>query len=73
MASPINMMTLHKYVPGKLQVAFAAITTEAEKVAADGYMLLHYQVLESERCITTLYKRTARRPQAGTGSSLVGE
>ena len=72
MATPINMTTLHKYERGKLQRAMMAMSAEAEKVAADGYELVGYQVVESERCITTLYKRAARRTPP-TESALVGE
>lgn len=68
---PTNMMTLHRYKSGKIQTAMVAITEEAEKVSRDGYELVGYQVVESERCITTLYKKVVR--SAPQTSSLVGE
>ena len=68
----VPVMTIHSYDRGKLKKAMLAMTAEAEKVEADGYELMGYQVVESERCITTLYKKAAARAPMSE-SALVGD
>jgi hypothetical protein len=64
--------SVHKYSkePGALAEAFRKLAAEANKVARDGYRLLGYQVVESERIISAMYFSAS--PDAG-GASLVGE
>lgn len=71
MTTPPNA-TIHKYRKGDLAAALVRVMAEAARVHEDGYDLVGYQVVESERCITTLYKKMGPRTPP-SGVSLIGE
>ncbi len=63
--------TLHKYDRGHLDKALLAMLLEAGEAEKKGYELVGYQVVESERCVATMYRKVKRAPP--TGASLIGE
>ncbi len=66
--------TQHKYARGDLRKAMEAMAAEANRVDAEGgYMLLGFQVVETERTVVGLYRKVGR-PSAESGASpLVGD
>lgn len=65
------MTAVHAYKRGQLKEAMRALAEEASRVAADGYVLVHYQVVESESAVTAAYRRQKSAPVSD--ASLVGE
>ena len=64
--------TVHSYTRTKLAETMQAVAAEGNRVAADGYLMVGYQVVESEKQVVVLYRRVTR-PKDAADSSLTGE